>query len=35
MNDSIKPPAMMGIAFGLLLSIDLWCCAALVVKALL
>lgn len=35
MSDAIKPHAMLGIAFGLLLSIDLWCCAALLMKVLL
>lgn len=35
MSDAIKPHAMLGIAFGLLISIDLWCCAAIVMHALL
>lgn len=34
MNDTVKPPAMMGIMFGLLISVEIWCCAALLIKAL-
>jgi hypothetical protein len=34
MNDAIKPHAMFGILFGLLVSIQLWCCAAILMTAL-
>ncbi len=34
MNDALKPHAMFGILFGLLVSIEMWCFAALVIKAL-
>ena len=35
MNDAIKPHAMFGILFGLLVSIQLWCCAAILMTALI
>ncbi|AMK23390.1 hypothetical protein K426_12275 [Sphingobium sp. TKS] len=34
MDDALKPHAMFGILFGLLVSIELWCCAALLLTAL-
>ncbi len=34
MHDTIKPPAAVGILFGLLLSIEIWCGAALLVSIL-
>ncbi|BAI97026.1 hypothetical protein SJA_C1-21920 [Sphingobium indicum UT26S] len=33
MDDALKPDAMFGILFGLLVSIEIWCFAALVIKA--
>ncbi len=34
MDDALKPHAMFGILFGLLMSIEIWCFAAILVKAL-
>lgn len=34
MREAVKPHAMVGIIFGLLLSIELWCGAAIMMIAL-
>ncbi len=34
MEEALKPPAMVGILFGLLVSIEIWCCAALMLAIL-
>jgi hypothetical protein len=34
MNNALKPHAMFGILLGLLLSIEMWCCVALMLIAL-
>ncbi len=34
MDDALKPHAMFGILFGLLVSFEIWCFAALVITAM-
>ncbi len=34
MDNVLKPHAMFGILFGMLLSIEIWCFAAIIAKAL-